>query len=287
MHHSVTLVVAAGKPKSALKQLSQLGLMHLHYFTLLSLTDCKLPHIMFNNGFIKDYTDNYNQYNNVYHALSDVHSKESYYRVLAFRFTLDLEYVSCFDDLQSEQYFEDFVREPSGSVFIDVGSYDGYTSLAYSRRYPEYKRIYAFEPDPANYTKTLDVLSSLPRTHSRNIGLSNRKSTMYLSQQNSQSSLSTCGTVSVGLDSLDNLGIEHVTLIKVDVEGHEEEVLMGAQRTIKRWKPGLAISSYHSPSQLFKIPQLALAYNSQYKLFFRHYTESLYESVFYMIQPPP
>jgi len=285
---SVTLVASAGKPNSIMRNLDQHGHTYIHYFTFLHMTDLPLPQIMFNEDFRQVYSEYYTHFNSIFHALSDRQSKESYYCILAFRFSLDIRYLTNFVDLQSEQYFESFVKQPRGSVFIDIGSYDGYTSLAFASKYPDYRSIYVFEPDPDNYKKSIANLSHTQSISINNIGISSEKAILYLTQQNSQSALSTSSTASiaVSVDSLDNLAIDNVTYIKADVEGHEENVLLGAQLTIGKYKPHLAISSYHSSLQLFKIPQLALSINPQYKLFFRHYTESIYESVFYMIHSP-
>ena len=43
---------------------------------------------------------------------------------------------------------------------------------------------------------------------------------------------------------LDSVGLARVDLIKVDVEGMEEEVLAGAEETIKRARPYLIVEHY-------------------------------------------
>ena len=45
------------------------------------------------------------------------------------------------------------------------------------------------------------------------------------------------GTREVKIDTIDNLKLEDVGFIKIDVEGHELEVLKGAEQTIRHWKP--------------------------------------------------
>lgn len=64
----------------------------------------------------------------------------------------------------------------------------------------------------------------------------------------------------VDLRRLDDLGLEPVGLIKIDVEGHELEVLRGALETLRRDRPALLIESEerHRPgvlAELFRLLQ--------------------------------
>jgi hypothetical protein len=54
----------------------------------------------------------------------------------------------------------------------------------------------------------------------------------------------------------DVVGEERVMFIKMNIEGAEIDALKGATRTIRRWRPKLAISAYHRPSDLWRIPRL-------------------------------
>ena len=49
--------------------------------------------------------------------------------------------------------------------------------------------------------------------------------------------------------TLDTLGLERVDLIKLDVEGMEEEALEGAKETIKRCKPVMYIETVKSDKE--------------------------------------
>jgi FkbM family methyltransferase len=56
-----------------------------------------------------------------------------------------------------------------------------------------------------------------------------------------------------------------VGLIKVDVEGFEQEFLKGAEQTIKTQKPVLLLSVYHNSSDFFEIKPLIESWNLGYK----------------------
>ncbi|MCS6954210.1 MAG: FkbM family methyltransferase [Bryobacterales bacterium] len=64
----------------------------------------------------------------------------------------------------------------------------------------------------------------------------------------------------VALTTIDKLvaelGLARVDYIKMDIEGAEQRALLGAQQTLARFKPRLAISSYHRPDDPEKIPEL-------------------------------
>ena len=52
---------------------------------------------------------------------------------------------------------------------------------------------------------------------------------------------------------------------------------------IKKYKPILAICIYHKAEDWYKIPEIVLSINSEYKVYLRHYMEGIFESVLYFI----
>jgi len=60
---------------------------------------------------------------------------------------------------------------------------------------------------------------------------------------------------SIAIDDLvSECSVERVDFIKLDVEGAELDVLLGAQKTIRKFRPKLAISVYHSVADFYEIP---------------------------------
>ncbi len=72
-----------------------------------------------------------------------------------------------------------------------------------------------------------------------------------------------------------------VTFIKMDIEGAEYQSLLGALKTIKKYRPKLAICLYHKPEDIIEIPHIILSINPDYKLAIRHYTTCNWETVLY------
>lgn len=77
------------------------------------------------------------------------------------------------------------------------------------------------------------------------------------------------------------VGSDNVTFIKMDIEGAEMEALEGAQKTIERCKPKLAISIYHKEDDLWEIPYYILKKYPWYKIYIRHYALTTNETVMY------
>lgn len=62
------------------------------------------------------------------------------------------------------------------------------------------------------------------------------------------------------------LRLERVDFIKFDIEGAEQRALTGARETLVRYRPRMAISSYHRPDDPERIPLLVRAAWSGYRM---------------------
>jgi len=80
---------------------------------------------------------------------------------------------------------------------------------------------------------------------------------------------------------IENNNINNISLIKMDIEGAEMEALAGAEKTIKSFKPNLAISIYHKKEHLYEIPELLKIYNPDYKFALGFYSPTFIDTVLY------
>ena len=70
------------------------------------------------------------------------------------------------------------------------------------------------------------------------------------------------GKIQIKAVSIDEmLAGERASFIKMDIEGAEMPALIGAQKTIEKYKPKLAISIYHKEDDLWEIPYYILDKN--------------------------
>lgn len=131
-------------------------------------------------------------------------------------------------------------------TFVDVGANIGWYTLLAASKVGSKGRVIAFEPEPANYNL---LIESIALNNFENVILlkkclsnSEGKSRLYLHPQNygahsivRQQSKFYKDVITEKLDdSLTNLGINNVDVLKIDVEGAEPLVLEGAQQTIFR-----------------------------------------------------
>jgi FkbM family methyltransferase len=62
------------------------------------------------------------------------------------------------------------------------------------------------------------------------------------------------------------LGLARVDFIKMDIEGTEKEALAGARETIRRYRPRMAVCTYHLPGDSTRIPALVRETRADYRL---------------------
>jgi FkbM family methyltransferase len=191
------------------------------------------------------------------------------------------------------QYFDsEIIRLGNNEVFVDGGGYDGGTSMEFIRfTRNQYTAIYVFEPSAYWHQIASDSLASYKNVSVLRKGLWDKTGTLQFQEQN-------CvgdgrigdGPTSVSLqvisidDFFDTPPLIHTpTFIKLDIEGSEKAALSGAKNTISMLHPKLAVCAYHKNEDFYILPELIKQLDHGYKLFLRHYTDSLYESVIYAI----
>lgn len=149
-----------------------------------------------------------------------------------------------------------------GDTVLDVGTNWGLHSLLLSRLVGSTGRVFACEPSPCVATETRWHLSEnqIPNVTFLELALADQPGSATFDSQ----SLSTTGklldgsgpaaaaSVTVQVETLDRLAasypMEALKLVKVDVEGAESKVLMGAQHCLSTVRPRLIVE-LHNPEQ--------------------------------------
>ena len=194
--------------------------------------------------------------------------------------------------LESEkQYFDpDIVTyEDEGEVFVDAGCFDLSTSLLLKKRCP-IKKVYAFEPDPNNMKKCMQnkALYHFDEVELFPYGTWGRNGVVGFNAKNNVDSFFVEDALDLQqvevrtIDSIIDDGLP-VTYIKMDVEGSEFETLKGAQNTIKRYRPKLAVYIYHKVEDMFELPIYIKQLVPEYRLYLRHYSNMPEETVLYAV----
>jgi FkbM family methyltransferase len=233
-------------------------------------------------------TDDIQFFQNTYHEIGekliDDTSKREFWAVLNFRFNRDFSFMFDFNMNFEGQYFEQFIDYSKLHFFVDGGGYDGLTSANFIKKSPSYKAIYYFEPFLDSMNLSREKLKMYDNIRYFQFGLWNENETLnFKSNLGNANKISSEGDISINVVKLSDCSIEKVDFIKLDIEGAELNAIEGAKELIMKWKPILAICVYHNQSDFTEIPKSVLTINDSYKMYFRHYTQGVCESVMYFV----
>ena len=141
---------------------------------------------------------------------------------------------------------------------IDIGANVGVWSYWLSKYA---KQVESFEPNPKIFNALKNI--KINNVNSYNIALSNKSGSVNLlipkgskgfsNQGASLSPIKVQGehkSISIEAKCLDEYNFLDVNFIKIDVEGHEHEVIEGAQETIKKFKPTMVIEMEEKHNQI-------------------------------------
>lgn len=144
------------------------------------------------------------------------------------------------------------VRVEEGDVVLDAGSWIGDFAAYASAKGAT--AVYAFEPIDATYaylTRTAELNANVIPVKK---GLSDHegRAAMSIDAASIGNAILTEGSGrSVELTTVDAFvkerGLQRVDFIKADIEGAERDMLRGAQETLSKFKPKLALCTYHLP----------------------------------------
>ena len=214
---------------------------------------------------------------------ADQASRAVFDHVLQFRLSAAPEHMASYAVRFSEQYFEDFLHL-SGEVFVDAGGFDGDTTEIFCERYPDYRRVFLFEPSAKNMQAARTRLAQRRDISFIEQGISDQPGTLWFNPDaGSASAVSSAGASSIDVTTLDAAVAQPVSFIKMDLEGWEMQALAGAQRHIREDHPKLAISVYHSAADFHRIPDYIATLRQDYDLYLRHYTQGWSETIMFFV----
>lgn len=148
-------------------------------------------------------------------------------------------------DLHRDYFEEDILnylsdKHPVNEVIIDVGANIG-NHTVYFAQYLEYSQIIAFEPVPANFKILRENTKRFPNIQLRYqaVGAERKMVRMLANAGNmGASEINPEGDINVMQVRIDDLLLrDKVTLMKIDVEWYEPQVLLGAANIIETDKP--------------------------------------------------
>ena len=187
-------------------------------------------------------------------------------------------------------------------TFVDAGAYvgDSVERFIWSMN-GVFEKIYAFEPGKKQFNAMKVRMERLRAEWSiahnkiilENKGLSNKagsslvKEGQHIIQTEIEEVFTEVNMSKDGFDTISTIEIDTYfqerpfTFLKVDVEGSEKNLLEGAKKTIKRWRPKIALSVYHFPTDIFELPLICSSYNPEYQFTLGHHSSQLMDTVLY------
>lgn len=221
--------------------------------------------------------------------LADDKSKKVWKQMIQFRQTMNYKY---HPGMESDQYFvKDIIKLRESENFIDCGGYDGLSSLDFIGRVSgKYEKLVIFEPDKKCQAM---IRKNMPRdkrirliskgvwdTETKLSFAASGDAASHVVEEGDTASAEVISVVSI--DKCDEC--KNATFIKMDLEGAEQKALKGAEQTIKRNMPKLAICIYHSDEDMIKIIDYIHDLVPEYKLYVRHHSTAAIETVVYAIR---
>ena len=190
-------------------------------------------------------------------------------------------------------YIRPEVQINKGDIVVDAGGCEGYYAR-YALNMGAH-RVIIFEPCKElaqglrkTFDKEIDTGNVL--IIEKALGRGSYKNKLYINQNmlcasstfKNDENIVEQDVFTVSLDEiLEEYGIKHIDIVKMDIEGAELKALEGAQNTIMNYKPKLAICIYHKPEDLWEIPLLIQSWVPDYKFYVRHYGERFYGTILF------
>ena len=221
------------------------------------------------------------QINEFKELLCDQKSKDLYEGLLMFRLGHGYQY--CPKPEHANQYApSDISRWANPMSLIDCGAYTGDSIRTFKKNNYDISSLVAFEPDPVSYQKLITSCQSL-NALLLPCGVGRTADVLRFNSGGSEGSrVSNSGDVVIQICSIDEILWGWApTLIKMDIEGAEYDAIQGAKNIIRKHRPGLAISIYHTPQDLWR---LGLAINEiaeGYQFYIRCHGYSSFDTVLY------
>lgn len=223
-------------------------------------------------------------------------SREEFMKYYDNKFSLPRE---CWSPI-TYQYLEK-INKNAVTKIIDAGLNNGLNEVAYNKLLPNLKQVYGFEVlyDRIKLPFIDDIIKNKLVVVPYCLGEKEGYTEFWLNKVNTGASY--CVNMTERLEPTDRTKFEKLNVpittidkyckennikydfLKMDIEGAELSALKGGIETIKKYRPQLAISIYHSTNDFIDIPQYLNNILENYTFRLGHYSYGISETVLYAI----
>lgn len=217
---------------------------------------------------IKEYKDDFLW---LYDRLGDYRSRVALYAMIKHWLTFDPDALKMMNENSFYEYVDlDLLDFSEEEVIVDCGAFDGDTAKRFADTFPGFKKMYCYEASSNNFKILSDHLASYDNVVLKRKAVGSSYTTMTISDEDNGSSLLMGGDDVVDVVPIDDDIKEPVTLIKMDIEGAEQDALLGAKNHIINERPKLIICVYHGNKDIVEIPKMIEGMRDDYKFYLRH-----------------
>lgn len=189
-----------------------------------------------------------------------------------------LDQVICetFDTSDWHYYQKEHTPIEQGEILLDIGTAEGLLSLL---EVDKCKHIYMIEPGAGFYKILQKTFAPYKdKVSIFNTAVGDEDSEILFSEDSLDGRVaegSEANAQKITLRKIDTVlsNNEKITYLKADIEGFEEEMLRGAEQTIKRNKPKIAITTYHEHNDPKDIINIIKGFVPEYN----YYVKGIYE----------
>lgn len=284
------------------KQSKYLLIMLITY-RILGYEKCKLP--LSDYEYFNGYKE-YEQFKNSFDYIETLFPGQKDYRLYLHDFLYNNSRIkiycttkSIYDSINVKQYEyitnNEVIKINPDDICLDCGACFGDTALFFASKLNDNGHVFSFEFIPSNikiFKKNIEMNTNLKNKITLIPNpldeFNNRK--LYCidcgpaSKVVSEPINNSDTVLTINIDTFfEKYGLAEINFIKMDIEGAELPALKGAINVLKKYKPKLAISIYHSIDDFVNIPAYLHSLNLGYKFYLKHGTIHLDETVLFAI----
>jgi FkbM family methyltransferase len=214
--------------------------------------------------------------NNEYEVTFKNFSKKLYWPGKFTINRLDQVVAETFDTNDWHYYQKQHTEIEQGEVLLDIGTAEGLMPLTVIDKC---EHIYMIEPSVAFFnTLHKTFRNEANKTTIYNCAVGNEDGMISFDENSLDGAISAKTNVilsTIPIHKIDTIFNQNqkITYLKADIEGFEQEMLKGAAETIKRNKPKIAITTYHTQNDPKEIIALITSFVPEYN----YYVAGIYE----------
>jgi FkbM family methyltransferase len=214
--------------------------------------------------------------------------------VITARLTYDRTWLESVNTGPETMYFgADCMKLDSTETLVDCGAFDGDTIRSFRQATADrFESVIALEPDPHNFAALKAQYAGDSRIELHQLAGSRSVSKLTFAAglgsfssagQYAESAPGSQELIEVKTAPLDQVLTRRPTILKVDVEGAESDLLEGARKSITDHRPKLTIALYHKPLDIADLTNEIDAIAPGYQMYARHHGGFFLETVLYAI----